>query len=262
MLGAASRSCRCGDTICGLVPQRHPPSWVRLRTARSLPPRQDRVAQIAGQMARHAIVLEADAPAFWPIIQMPPPCQLRRLELLADLVLPHRRLGVGQISIEDVSVLAYSIAEDAGIADAVQETVPRRVDAAQRFRTKQVVVANDEEIARKIEEGRQIVHHDQIKVQKQCSMPRKPTQVSPEQAKLAPSQIAVPFRQAQFGQGHRLDPRCQSLDIVGKADEPMPTRQVAAYLCRQPVHILSTVKRAPFHRQDQDRIVHYVVHMP
>ena len=74
-----------------------------------------RIAQIVEQIARHAVVLEADAPAARPVIQMPMRGQLRGLELLADLISRGRRRRIGQIGIEDIAVRAHDIAKDRGM---------------------------------------------------------------------------------------------------------------------------------------------------
>ena len=68
------------------------------------------------------------------------------------------------------------------------------------------------------------------------------------------------FGQAQLGQGQRFYARINARTVVGKADEPVRPDQMAANLSIQPVHVIGAVKRAPLHRQNQNRVGHKANH--
>src|SRR5690606_34403845 len=94
---------------------------------------QARVAKIAAQTARDAIIFKTDAPAFGPVLQMAMGGKLGALELLADLIARSRGARIGQIGVKDIGMRPDLVTKDRRVADRMQEPIARRVDLAQRL---------------------------------------------------------------------------------------------------------------------------------
>jgi len=198
------------------------------------------VGQVALQAARHAVVLEADAPALGPVLQQPAPRQLGALELLRDLVGGGRARRVRQVGVEDVDMLPDLEAEHRRVAHAVQETVAPGIQLAQRLGPEQVVVTDDQERARQVEELVERRHDHQVQVQEQRGAAQV-VQLAAEDRQLAPAQVAMPRGHAQRRQRQRFDARVQATGIVGEADEAVPALQVADPLKKVTVSSLELI---------------------
>lgn len=179
------------------------------------------------------------------------PGELGALELLGDLVAGEGGRRIGLEGVQDVGVRPDLVAEHGRVAHAVQEAVPRGVELAQHLAAEQVVVADDQELARQVDEGRQVVHDHQVQIEEQG----RAAQVGEgpaEQGQLAPAGVRMPWWQPQFGQRQRFHAGHQAVGVVGEADEAEGPAEVTPDPREQVVDVLGAVAAAPFHAQHVD----------
>ncbi len=126
--------------------------------------------------------------------------ELCTLELLGDLVFGHGRHRIGDIGIQNISVGADFVAEDRTVADRAQELLASGIEFAQRLGAEEIVIADDEELSRMLEERFQIIDDDEVEIEEEGNA-LEIGKLAAEERKLLPAAILEPAGRPSSGRG-------------------------------------------------------------
>ncbi|GAA2877405.1 hypothetical protein GCM10010837_32550 [Aminobacter niigataensis] len=146
------------------------------------------------------------------------------------------------------------VAKHGTVAYGRKEAIALSIELAQRLAPEKIIVTDDEEFARLLEEGVEIINDHEVEVEEKCRA-LQVGQIAAEKSELAPTSVLSAGGQVQSGERQRLDIFVQPGGIVREADEAMRTLQMLSDAAAQIVDVFRAVERSPFYADHIDCIV-------